>query len=148
MLPIPPGTHWSDAKPLILPGNPDEAKQLPDGSTTGPKRAAVKKPKIVETPAPIRRNGLRFDIPKQGEPLPKTKSTKELKPKAERIKRICDPRLVASARELRDRWLEQVNATPLVGNGKYEVSREVSSVERPILAHTPLLIEQSERAAA
>ncbi len=31
VLPIPPGTHWSDAKPMILPGmaNTDEAKALP-----------------------------------------------------------------------------------------------------------------------
>ena len=36
-----------------------------------------------------------------------------------------DPQLVAAARELKDRWLEQVNGglyLPM-GNGKYEVSR-------------------------
>ncbi|HEY7089012.1 MAG TPA: hypothetical protein VH518_13035 [Tepidisphaeraceae bacterium] len=32
-------------------------------------------------------------------------------------------KLAAAARELRDRWLEQVNATPLVSQAKYEVSR-------------------------
>ena len=41
-LPIPPGTHWSDAKPVVLPGVGGEsegAKGLP-----APKRARVKKP--------------------------------------------------------------------------------------------------------
>ncbi len=121
VLPIPPGTHWSDAKPLIFPEVPGEAKALPE-----PKRAAVKKAKAVEMPAPIRRNGLMFDIPKQGERLPEAKPKKEPKQKAERVKRLCDPRLVSAARELRDRWLEQVNtgdvyAVLTLPRAKYEV---------------------------
>lgn len=41
-----------------------------------------------------------------------------------------DPRLVTAARELRDRSLEQVNghdptASPLIGHGKYDVTRAV-----------------------
>ena len=71
-----------------------------------------------------------FDIPKQGEPLPETKAAKEPKPKPERVKRTCDPRLVSAARELRDRWLEQVNATPLIGHGKYEVTRMIEDQSR------------------
>ena len=45
------------------------------------------------------------------------------KPKAKN-----DPRLVAAARELRDRWLERVNADPtaLPSEGKYDVSRAVT----------------------
>jgi hypothetical protein len=31
----------------------------------------------------------------------------------------------AAARELRDRWLEQVNAAPLLSEGKYDVSRQL-----------------------
>lgn len=123
VLPIPPGTHWSDAKPLVLPADPEASKQLPE-----PKRAAVKKPKVVDKPLPIRRNGLRFDIPKQGEAVPE-KSQHAAKPKAERVKRACDPRLVAAARELRDRWLERVNADPSIfeSNGKYDVGRALPS---------------------
>jgi hypothetical protein len=34
--------------------------------------------------------------------------------------------LVAAARELRDRWLEQVNAGRLIGAGKYDVSRAIA----------------------
>jgi len=71
--------------------------------------------------------------------LPEAKAVKEAKPKAERVKRVCDPRLVAAARELRDRWLEEVNGgrfLPVVC-GKYDVSRqlEVSRMrETPLLA--------------
>jgi len=132
VLPIPPGTHWSDAKPMILPalsgvegpGNPEESKQLP-GSVSGPKRAAAKKSMVVEPPAPIRRNGLMFDIPKQGEPLPEDKPQKSPKEKPPRVKAKNDPRLVAAARELRDRWIEEINAGRYLpaANGKYEVSR-------------------------
>jgi hypothetical protein len=48
--------------------------------------------------------------------------------KEPRKKMKNDPRLVAAARELRDRWLEEVNAgaAMLVGNGKYDVSRELA----------------------
>ena len=38
-----------------------------------------------------------------------------------------DPQLVAAAREVRDRWLEQVNADPstFLSNGKYDVSGQI-----------------------
>jgi hypothetical protein len=142
VLPIPPGTHWSDAKPLILPGSVDESPQLP-----APKRAASKKPTVVEVPAPVRRNGLMFDIPRQGEPLPEaTKPAKEAKAKPAKEKRKCDPRLIAAARELRDRWLEQVNsgeAEALVPQitAKYDVRRALDAPS-PQIAATPVrLIE-------
>ncbi len=122
VLPIPPGRHWSDAKPLILPGNPEASNQLPP-----PRRAAVKKSKTTDTPTPLRRNGLMFDIPQQGAPLPEEKAVKQAKPKAQRVKRMCDPRLVSAARELRDRWLEQVNSSPPILRGKYEVARQIEA---------------------
>jgi len=54
-------------------------------------------------------------------------------PKAERPARQpkpeakYDPALVAAARELRDRWLERVNADPsaLSSRGKYDVARTI-----------------------
>jgi hypothetical protein len=118
VLPIPPGTHWSDAKPLILPAA--QTKALPEE----PRRTAKKREKI-DAPAPVLRNGLMFSIPKPGEPLPEDKPAKQPKPKAEKIKRTCDPRLVSAARELRDRYLEHVNseAHALRAIGKYAVSR-------------------------
>jgi hypothetical protein len=49
---------------------------------------------------------------------------------AEKVKRACDPRLVSAACELRDRWLEQANATALIGQGKYEVSRRIAETSK------------------
>jgi hypothetical protein len=42
-----------------------------------------------------------------------------------------DPRHVAAARELRDRWLEQVNPDPsaVTGEGKYDGSRRIERRE-------------------
>jgi hypothetical protein len=68
-----------------------------------------------------------FDIPKQDQPLPEAKAAKTPKPKAKKAKRVCDPRLVSAARELRDRWLEQINSTPLLSQGKYDVSRLIEA---------------------
>jgi len=41
--------------------------------------------------------------------------------------------LVAKARELRDRWLERVNADPsaLLASGKYEVCKELTAPPAP-----------------
>jgi hypothetical protein len=60
---------------------------------------------------------LRFDIPRQEE------SRAVVKVKVERVKGVCDPWLAAAARELRDRWLEKVNAEPelIEVAGKYEM---------------------------
>ena len=44
VLPIPPGTHWSDAKPLILPADP-AAKALPGKTKREPKVAIAPKHK-------------------------------------------------------------------------------------------------------
>ncbi len=130
MLPIPPGTHWSDAKPLILPGmdrgsgigcrvSGEQKKRLP-GSTRTPN---------PQTPAPtatITAGGLRF----AAAAVPASDGVKA-KPRQPKPKVKNDPRLIAAARELRDRWLERVNATPVLGNGKYDVSRALAADVQP-----------------
>jgi hypothetical protein len=51
-----------------------------------------------------------------------------------------DPKLVAAARELRDRWLERVNATPVGAQGKYDVSRQLEAHSTTVNAEEiPLL---------
>jgi hypothetical protein len=117
VLPIQPGEHWSDAKPMFLP-QAEHVKALPGKREPKPK-PVVKAKAVLGSPL--------FFAPPVVE-----------KPKAEKVKkpkRKNDPKLVAAARELRDRWLEQVNAQGgenlLVGCGKYDVSRalaEASSV--------------------
>ena len=55
----------------------------------------------------------------------------KIEPKEKKVRQKNDPRLVAAARELKDRWLEQVNSGMYLpmGNGKYEVSRTLSDGE-------------------
>jgi len=67
----------------------------------------------------------------------------EKEPKA-KVK--LDPRMKEAARELKDRWLEQVNSGMYLpmANGKYEVSRGIEGREPE---QSPLLIEQMPIAA-
>ena len=74
-------------------------------------------------------------------PTPPTPSVEEKIEKPKRVKKQIknDPRLVAAARELRDRWLEGVNAGADLGQvalpvAKYDVSRAIEAVPiRPLL---------------
>lgn len=61
------------------------------------------------------------------EPLPVVEKAKPQKKKREKVK--ADPKHVAAARELRDRWLERVNAGQYLPQacGKYEVSRMLAA---------------------
>lgn len=54
-------------------------------------------------------------------------------------KEKIDPKFLAAARELRDRYLEHVNAGdgPLLALGKYDVSRTLSVSERPRVKMLP-----------
>jgi hypothetical protein len=54
---------------------------------------------------------------------PSPDSTKKIREKKPKLK--ADPKLVAKARELRDRWLEHVNSggLELTSQGKYDVTR-------------------------
>lgn len=147
VIPIPPGTHWRDAKPVLLPGmpapQPDMPKQLPGGALVRPQPeqpkvtkaqvAAVARTKskhLSGVPAGkaaiITRNGVKYidraDAPAMVDP-PKPK--RESKPRQKN-----DPKLVSAARELRDRYLEQVNTSMLLppsACGKYDVSRALES---------------------
>src|ERR1051326_8254557 len=112
VFPIPPGTHWSDAKPVILPA---ERKQLPTAKEKEARKVAKQMPE---------RHGLWFEAPKPKPVVEKPK--REKKPKIKH-----DPKHVAAARELRDRWLEQVNApggaARLLRRGKYDLGRALAS---------------------
>ena len=118
-IPIPPGVHWSEARPLRVAE--DEAKALP-----APRRKRVRKeaqPKVLETAS----NGLSFSIPKPGAAGVTEAAAELLKPKKPKV----DPRHVAAARELRDRYLEQINhpdhAHLLVAEAKYDVARRLGA---------------------
>ena len=121
-LPIPPGKHWSDELPIFLPVAPDEAAPKLEGPKDRKPRAKAEAKKPA-TSTNIADGGMKFETAK---PAPGTAGAKaEQKPRETKPKRKNDPKLVAAARELRDRWLEQVNAGAYVFEdaGKYDVSR-------------------------
>jgi hypothetical protein len=134
VLPIPPGTHWSDAKPAVLPGM-EQVNVLPEGYERAKRsKAAPKSPKPPTQEVQPQRpsNGVWFAPPEPPPPTPdeiakakeEKKKAKAERPKPPRFKN--DPKLVAAARELRDRYTEQINAgllLPPSACGKYDVSR-------------------------
>jgi hypothetical protein len=117
VLPIPPGTHWSDAKPFILP---DAELRLPNEEASPCVPPPIKKPATGNRKSEMPTRGLRFG------PSAQDVAKEKVRTKAARRERMKnDPRMVAAARELRDRWLEEVNENPgrLVAAGKYDVRR-------------------------
>lgn len=173
VLPIPLGTHWRDAKPLVLPGlptspPPDLPALLPGGA---PVRSRPEQMKITKsqkaalmrsqsqhlggTPlgkkAIIRGGRIRYidrpdyvaelDAPEE---LIALHAPKPKKPRAPRQKH--DPKFIAAARELRDRYLDEVNSGNMLlpASGKYEVGRQLpetgmKALESTRRVTTPLL---------
>jgi hypothetical protein len=170
VLPIPPGVHWSDEMPRILPGR-EESGPLPvvrgqkqemkdqakaralagarrcgdrSASTTGRRQLTIDHAGNPPAARPrIAAGGLRFGTAaaaaSPGETsLAKVASTDgrlrttdhaRKRPMATEPSRKRetknDPKLIAAARELRDRWLEQMNAgeDALQPRGKYQIGR-------------------------
>jgi hypothetical protein len=119
VLPIPPGKHWADEMPVLLPADPQDApKQITDGKARAARRPA--KTRVPQAPQSRRLTFAPVVTPAAREPAKAGPKVREKKPK-----RKNDPKLVAAARELRDRWLERVNAGEYVleADGKYDVTR-------------------------
>ncbi len=139
VLPIPPGTHWSDAKPAVLPGM-ENVNVLPPGEADPTaKKSRVKTPKTTIKPPSRPKGGLWF-APAPGSVEAKAIAQAE-KPKGGREKFKHDPKIVEAARELRDRYIEEINAGRLLppsACGKYDVSRQIESAPTQ-LKQTPLL---------
>jgi hypothetical protein len=157
VLPIPPGTHWSDAKPMVMPsedcGMPNEVGGLKELEGEKPARkrnttsvSAAANPKSARRnpqsppPRPVLR-GFSFAAPKPAEPAaiatPLEKPKRTPKPK-----RKNDPQLVAAARELRDRWLDEVNAGRFLpgATARYDVTRQIAISPTPLTAAPALLL--------
>jgi hypothetical protein len=145
VLPIPMGTHWRDAKPIVLPTNtvePEMPKTLPGGApvrprpeSAAPKVSNSQKLAIIRSQsshlkglppgkaAVVTAGGIRYI--ERGDYEPQPEPTKLKRPPKPRAKN--HPKLVAAARELRDRALEQINSGEwsLAQLGKYDVSRQL-----------------------
>jgi hypothetical protein len=155
VLPIPPGVHWRDEMPVLLPtaGVPEVQKALPEPlkneRTGAPAVSRLPKPQKVPTLMPPTRRGARFGLPSaNAEAEPVATKAKPSKPKREKAGGVkADPAHVAVARELRDRWLERVNSGQVSGEGKYDVSRQLTDGATTIVKPMPLL-GCDERSAA
>jgi hypothetical protein len=145
VLPIPPGVHWRDAMPVLLPtaGVPEAQKALPGPLKNG-RSGETPKPPRTPTLMPPTRRGARFGLPSaNAEPPPQPVATKAKPQKPRREKVKADPAHVAAARELRDRWLERINSGQVTVEGKYDISRELpgggDGVTAALVKPTPLL---------
>ncbi len=175
ILPIPPGVHWSDVMPAVLPTagpvgreeterRSDEEtesrrpnRKLEIGNRKSPRRVSAGPP-VYEPPLKLG-SMLRFAKAKpQIEAKVATESTPDTQPvRTKRAAKRCastdageapagstkryDPTLLAKARELRDRWMEQVDRDPslLLPTAKYDVARLIA----PSASHeVPLMLEQ------
>lgn len=153
VLPIPAGMHWSEAKPIVLPGmaeSREEMKQIEGEAKrelSKVKRAEAKREakeaerKKVVPPPPSQNGTLWFAPPPGAEALGATKgegvakedmkaSIKEdVKRKRKRVVEKYEPALETAARNLHAVWKERVMREPwLIGDGmegKYDVSRRL-----------------------
>ena len=159
VLPIPPGTHWRDAKPLILPGiTPEPALPLtlPGGAKVRPRPEQPKisherKVQIVRSQSKHLKGtppgkcavlcpGGKVKFVDRADYVPEPEPEKPKRAPKPRAKN--DPKYIAAARELRDRYLEQIN-TPgermlPAAHGKYDVSRQLEAAPTQ-LNQLPLL---------
>ncbi|MBB6429773.1 GNAT family N-acetyltransferase [Algisphaera agarilytica] len=156
VLPIPPGTHWSDAKPIVLPNGrtsggrneecEDEVKLL---ESEVQRLERQRKQAVKQKQATAVRNVLPTDSIESGalrfggaaEPVEVTQAReaaaaevdaelKAAKQKVKAAKKKFDPAQEAFARELKDRWLEQVLAEPRLlapTQEKYNVARQIEA---------------------
>ena len=131
VFPIPPGTHWSEVTAVTVPkesagpagaGSP---KVLSSESKTGRKRTQHSALRTQHSRLTTAATGLRFGPPPKSLEADKSNGKRAVKPKAPKVK--LDPRLLRATRELRDRWLEHVNTTPLLAAGKYDVARALEA---------------------
>jgi hypothetical protein len=153
VLPIPVGVHWSDEMPMILLPAEQPAETQDTAKLAIAEGRSVKKSRALDmTPppanGPAKRAARQFDAPPAKavvvEPVvAAVVETVVEKPKrAKKPKAKADPKMIAAARELRDRWLEHVNAGEMLleGAGKYDVSKTLSAVDRPAMPERPTLL--------
>lgn len=168
VLPIPPGTHWRDAKPVVLPGVPTVQGNSPGLLANGLPPARAKQQKAIpgavgsETPAQ-RASRLRqqskhlggttkgvirimtskgFKYARTEEYVEPVKPKKAPQPRAKN-----DPALASACRELRDRYLEAVEANPIIACPKYDVTRQLSSAPITFSGILPCIAEPSKSPA-
>ena len=122
VFPIPPGVEWRDVLPVVLPDSAE--RKVLSADCAEKKRTRAKK--VLK--APRLKGGLWFRhqaVVERAEPE---------KDEAKLAKATIDPRLTKMARELRDRWAEQVGAGLILpAPAKHDVRRMIVSEAREVL---------------
>lgn len=145
VFPIPPGLHWREPMPVLLPKaavEPAAQRAAAAMRPPAPKISTERKMAIVRSSsahlqglppgkaAVVTASGIRYvqraDYVPEPEPAKPRRAPRPPSPKN-------DPRHTAAARELRDRFLEEINSDQdlLLPQGKYEVARQLPGVSKP-----------------
>lgn len=133
VFPIAPGTHWKDVQAVVVP-TMAEALSQERPALAGPAARAARA--RAANPPARRKNVLMNGFQFASAPPPgAAKQRGNPKPKPAKAK--IDPKFLAAARELRDRYLEHVNADPQAlggGRGKDDITQKVEPRSMPLLA--------------
>jgi hypothetical protein len=136
VFPIPPGVHWQDVQAVVLPG-----QQTPQLEDRRPRQSKSHKPPVAVKPVAATLGRLQFAPPVEAKPA---------RPKREpRAKVKNDPKFVAAARELRDRWLEHASAPGAPGlfqpAEKYRIARALTGESEQARAPVVLIAPETPR---
>jgi hypothetical protein len=138
VFPIPPGTHWSDAMPIVLPGASAGERMVEDRRPRERKPKQPKGPVIPKTSIAI--GGLHLGpvvaTTAPAVPSPEAKGKREPKAKPKN-----DPKYIAAARELRDRWMEQQDRLVFPAPAKHDVRRMIGGPSNQTVTPTLALPE-------
>ena len=132
ILPMDPNQHWTQTRPVLLPGMRNQKQIEADAKANKPKRA--KKPKKpagpMIDPNNIASGGFRFGPPV---PPPEPEPTEQPKPEKKSAEKN-DPALVPKVRTLRDAYLCEVNAgqVALPHAGKYDMAKALPQAVQPL----------------
>jgi hypothetical protein len=164
-LPIPPGTSWRDAKPIVLPGMESSDGELKPLAIPDQRPARMQRPERPAMPAALKvaiarsksthlkglppgkaavitSSGIRY-VDRADAPIEvaaEAAPAVPVKPKrAPKPKLPRNEKLLATVRELRDRCLEQINSGTFVIESKYDVARSIEAA--PVAP--PKLLDQA-----
>ncbi len=126
--PIPPNVHWKDVLPIVIPQQPQIGA------------ATVRKNPVKRKPHPPR--ALQWGPPGTEVIYEKDLSVIEKPRRETKLKIRLDPKFIAASRELRDRYLEEINehGFELHALGKYDLTRRNQELPSGMAMKEPLQI--------
>lgn len=127
------GMKWDDDLPILTPSQSQEKTAEPKPAESKPRaKAKMKTPE----PALHGRPMVHYGAPEMRlQPPAKEVAAKPEKKRIVSVPRKCDPVLIAKARELRDKWLEQINSGGIaLPSPKYDVAKALPAAVARIAA--------------